>query len=82
MTSEATSSGSKFQNFPGGACPHTPLGWACLRTISNPAVQDTDDTDIVSSIHQSEMWKKWYDSDGFYKGVTPGLSRFQSVLMA
>ena len=30
--------------------------------------QDTDDTNIVSSIHQSETWKKWYDGDGYYKG--------------
>ena len=39
VTSEATTSylrGCKCQNFPGGACPQTPLVLACLRTPLPP----------------------------------------------
>ena len=31
-TTRSSLRGCKFQNFPGGACPQTPLARACLRT--------------------------------------------------
>ena len=31
-TTRSSLTGYKFQNFPGGACPQTPLAWACSHT--------------------------------------------------